>query len=185
LKKICAEKGYKVNEEESEAPKVSGQDVFVEEKEWDDTYDEVFKDGLNPRQIFYKLENMTYPRVTDNYPRIFVFFRVLLYLDWIENHQKKFLKWANCHWKLNWKHDHNFKFSNNIKKELRDTDIADWDDNTCNGSDIGNAYRSLAKRVLDELAEKVNGGKIVDRITFYKEGVKSRINDGKKLDYPF
>lgn len=196
LKIICAEKGYKVNEEESEAvtsqtpqmpqaPKGSGQDVFVEEKEWDDTYDEVFKDGLNPRQIFYKLENMTYPRVTDNYPRIFVFFRVLLYLGWIENHQKNFLKWANCHWKLNWKHNHNFKFSNNIQKEFRDTDIADWDDNTCNGSDIGNAYRSLAKKVLDELAEKVNGGKIVDRITFYEEGVKSRINDGKKLAYPF
>ena len=156
-----------------------------EENEWDETYDAVFKDELNPRQIFYKLENMTYPRVTDNYPRIFVFFKVLLYLGWIENHQKNFLKWANCHWKLNWKHDYNFKFGNNIQKELRDTDIADWDDNTCNGSDIGNAYRSLAKKVLDELAEKVNGGKIVDRITFYKEGVKSRINDGKKLAYPF
>ena len=128
---------------------------------------------------------MNYPRVTDDYPRFFVFFRVLLYLGWIENQQKMFLKWTNCHWNCNWKKEHNFKFSNNILKVLRDTDMMDWDKNTSKDSDIGKAYRDFAKKVLDVLAENVNDGKIIDRVEFYKEGTKTRINDGRNLVYPF
>ena len=181
----------KVNQElaeEEDTEEIEGEENFEEDEvqdEWDDSYDGVFKEELNPQTIFNKLENMTYTRVTDDYPRIFVYFKVLLYLGWIENHQKNFLRWANCHWGFDWKYDYNFKFGNNIKKELRDTEMSDWNDKTCNGSDIGKAYRSLANKVLDVLAEKVNDGKIIDRMEFYKKGVKNRINDGKKLEYPF
>ena len=155
------------------------------DEEWDDQYDGVFIFNLKPQKIYIKLKNMNYPRVTDDYPRFFVFFRVLLYLGWIKNQQKNFLKWTKCHWNCNWKKEHNFKFSNNIKKQLRDTDMVDWDENTCKDSDIGKAYRDFAKKVLDVLAEKVNDGKIIDRVEFYKEGVKTRINDGRNLVYPF
>jgi hypothetical protein len=176
------------NDDDEDTEEIGGDENYEEDEpqeEWDDTYDGVFKEGLNPQKIFNKLEKMTYPRVTDVYPRTFVYFKVLLYLGWIENHQKNFLKWANCHWGFNWMYDYNFKFGNNIKKELRDTDMSDWGDKTCKGSDIGKAYRCLAQRVLDVFAEKVNDGKTIDRMAFYKEGVKSRINDGKKLAYPF
>ena len=87
--------------------------------------------------------------------------------------------------KRNWTKNCNFKFGNNIQKELRDTDMDKWDDKTCNGSDIGNAYRNFAIKVMSALTEKVNNGKVIDRTVFYREGVADRINDGKKLSYPF
>ena len=157
----------------------------TDEEEWDSQYDGIFNEDLNPQAIFNKLEAMSSPRVSDYYPRFFVFFRVLLYLSWIGNSQKNFLKWCNCHWEQNWEKEYNFKFGNNIKKELRDTDMSDWNDNTCNGSDIGKDYRLFAKKVLDSFAVKVNDGKIIDVAAYYKQGVKSRINEGKKLSYPF
>lgn len=176
------------SDEDEDTEEIEEEENYEEnetQEEWDDVYDDVFKEEINPQLVFNKLEKMTYPRVTDDYPRMFVFFKVLLYLGWIEDHQKNFLKWANCHWRFNWKLDHKFKFGNNIKKELRDTDMSDWDENTCNGSDIGKAYRLFAKKVLDVFAENVNDGMIIDRTSFYKKGVKSRINDGKNLVYPF
>ena len=171
-----------------DSKKIEGEEDSEDEKtdvEWDDQYDGVFNSNLKPQKIYIKLKNMNYPRVTDDYPRFFVFFRVLLYLGWIENQQKMFLKWTNCHWNCNWKKEHNFKFSNNILKVLRDTDMMDWDKNTSKDSDIGKAYRDFAKKVLDVLAENVNDGKIIDRVEFYKEGTKTRINDGRNLVYPF
>lgn len=167
-----------------------GDEVEVERnldeiEEWNSQNDSVFKNVINPQRVFEKLEYMNDPRVTDDYPRIFVFFKILLFLGWINNHQKNFLKWANLHWKLGWEKDYNFKFGNNIKKELRDTQISSWDENTLPNSDTGKAYRALAKKVLDILTEKVNDNRIIDRKFFYKDGVKERINDGKKLEYPF
>ena len=156
-----------------------------DEEEWDNQYDGVFESRIDPQIVFKKLEFLDDPRVTEAYPRFFVFFKVLVYLGWIENHQRNFLNWANCHWNCNWKYGHNFKFGNNIKKELRDTHMSKWNGNTLPNSDIGNAYRSFAIKVLSELTEKVNGGKIIDRIAFYRVGVTERINDGKKKDYPF
>lgn len=167
--------------EECEIDKNSKKNV----DEWDNQFDDVFDPMLDPQEIFKVLEKKSDPRVTDDYPRFFVFFRVLLYIGWIKNHQKNFLKWANCHWKLNWTKDYNFKFGNNIQKELRDTDMDKWDDKTCNGSDIGKAYRNLAIKVMSALTEKVNDGMLIDRSGFYREGVADRINDGKKMRYPF
>ena len=115
-----------------------------------------------------KLEKMDNPRVTDDYPRFFVFFKVLLYLGWIEKSQNKFLKWANCHWKCKWNKEYNFKFGNNIKKELRDTHLSKWSSATLPNSDIGDAYRTLAIDVFSKLTETVNGNKIIDRSSFYK-----------------
>lgn len=156
-----------------------------DEEEWDNQYDGVFDPNIDPQKVFKKLELLDDPRVTEDYPRFFVFFKVLVYLGWIENHQKNFLNWANCHWNCNWKYSHNFKFGNNIKKELRDTHMSKWNGNTLPKSDVGNAYRAFAIDVLSVLTETVNGGKIIDRIAFYRGGVTERINDGKNLDYPF
>ena len=181
-------KPKQVDKEEKKAPKKECETDKNSKKnveEWDDQFDDVFDSKLDPHKIFEVLEKKSDPRVTDDYPRFFVFFRVLLYIGWIKNHQKNFLKWANCHWKLNWTKDHNFKFGNNIQKELRDTDMDKWDDKTCNGSDIGNAYRNLAIKVMSALTEKVNDGMLIDRSGFYIEGVADRINDGKGMRYPF
>ncbi len=181
-------KPKQVVKEEKKAPKKECEIDKNSKKtveEWDNQFDDVFDPMLDPQEIFKVLEKKSDPRVTDDYPRFFVFFRVLLYIGWIKNHQKNFLKWANCHWKLNWTKDYNFKFGNNIQKELRDTDMDKWDDKTCNGSDIGKAYRNLAIKVMSALTEKVNDGMLIDRSGFYREGVADRINDGKKMRYPF
>ena len=156
---------------------------YVEEDEWDATYDDVFNTEINPQKVFEKLEYMDDPRVTEDYPRFFVFFKVLLYIGWIKNQQNNFLKWANCHWERGWEKTHCFKFSNNIQKEIRDAHISKWGDATL--PDISKAYRAFAIDVLSKFAEKVNGGKIIDIADFYNDGVTKRINDGKKLEYPF
>ncbi len=157
----------------------------MEDENWDDSFDGVFTAGINPQKVFSELEKKDDPRVTDFYPRFFVFFRVLLFLGWIENHQKHFLEWANHHWECGWKKPHNFKFGNNIQKELRDADMSTWNDKTCNGSDIGVAYRNLAKGVLELFSEKTDDNKIKDRVDFYKDSEACLINNGDNLDYPF
>ena len=156
-----------------------------EDENWDDSFDGVFTAGINPQKVFSKLEKRDDPRVHEFYPRFFVFFRVLLFLGWIENHQKHFLEWANHHWECGWKKPHNFKFGNNIQKELRDADMSTWNDKTCNGSDIGVAYRNLAKGVLELFSEKTDDNKIKDRVDFYKDSEACLINNGDNLDYPF
>ena len=169
--------------EENEEEEDEEEEDHVEE-EWNDELDGVFNSSINPQRVFETIKAMSDPRVTDDYPRFFVFFRVLLYIGWIESRPGLFLKWANCHWNCGWLHKHNFKFSNNIDKGLRDAQISQWNANTCT-SDIGNAYRALAKDVLLKFTENVNGGKLIDRIDFYKSDVKARINDGRSLAYPF
>lgn len=161
----------------------SSDEDYDEEDEWDDQYDDVFKSEINPQKAFEKLEYLDDPRVTEDYPRFFVFFKVLLYIHWINNEQNKFLKWANFHWRRGWDKDYKFKFSNNIDKKIRDAHIAKWGDETL--PDISKAYRALAIEVLSKFTEKVNGNKIIDNIAFYNDGVTKRINDGKKLEYPF
>lgn len=178
LSKIDEEEGNKVVGENDE--EIIDND---EVDEWDDQYDDFFNSEINPQKVFEKLEYMDDPRVTEDYPRFFVFFKVLLYLGWIKNKQKIFLKWANCHWKRSWEKDHCFKFSNNIQKEIRDAHISKWGHETL--PDISKAYRALAIDVLSKFTMKVNGGKIIDNTAFYNDGVTKRINDGKKLDYPF
>lgn len=173
--------GDKSSEEESKQDDIKE----VNKEEWDSQYDDVFDSRLNPEKIFKKLEKMDNPRVTDDYPRFFVFFKVLLYLGWIEKSQNKFLKWANCHWKCKWNKEYNFKFGNNIKKELRDTHLSKWSSATLPNSDIGDAYRTLAIDVFSKLTETVNGNKIIDRSSFYNKDAKVRINDGKNLEYPY
>ncbi len=166
-------------------PQTQPQVPEKEDENWDDSFDGVFTAGINPQKVFSKLEKRDDPRVHEFYPRFFVFFRVLLFLGWIENHQKHFLEWANHHWECGWKKPHNFKFGNNIQKELRDADMSTWNDKTCNGSDIGDAYRNLAKGVLELFSEKTDDNKIKDRVEFYVDSEACLINNGENLDYPF
>ena len=114
---------------------------------------------------------------------------VLDYLGWVTGTQSDFLRWANLHWKCGWDIEKpgKFKFSNTIKKELRDAPLNDWFAGTVPSSSIGLEYRELAERVIKILTETVNKEWLQDKASFYKAGIDSEdyINKGdKKHPYP-
>jgi hypothetical protein len=160
LKTICAEKGYKVNEEGSgvvtpqthqmpQPPKGSGQDVFVEGEEWDDTYDYIFDKKINPYKVKQAIETVKSERIKGR-RFYYVAFRILKVLKWIpiETLESDYLKWINCHFKCGWEKNRNQKkaFLFNLEgtvKVLDDLHPSEWKDDLLYGK-LGKDYRLLA-----------------------------------------
>ena len=191
LKKICIERGYNVNEKESEviAPqgpqisqtiKDSGQDIFVEKDEWDDTYDHIFDKKITPYKVKLAIENVKSEKIT-NRRFYYVSFRILREIKWINTNvtESDFLRWINLHFKCGWEKNKNKKkaFLFNLEgtvKVLDDLHPSEWKDDLLYGK-LGKYYRSLALSFKNTFTVTLINCQPVDNSESY-EHLKDRVD---------
>lgn len=192
LKDIRTEKGYQAKEDTIEtplktpqiplAPKGFGQEEEEEKKEeekWDDTFDFIFDEKINPREVKRVIETVKSDKIKDR-RFYYVSFRILKVLKWIpiETLESDYLRWINCHFKCGWEKNKNQKkaFLFNLEgtvKDLDDLHPSEWKDDSLYGK-LGKYYRLLAISFKNTFTLTIINGKSVYNSESY-EHLKDRV----------
>ena len=163
---------------------------IIEDKDWDDSLDDVFNKKVKPQEIKKALETLTSTTLSEE-KRRFVYYKVLVYIRYIPTEKrgskKNFLKWWNLHFNCNWvKTETSDPFKFRINSRLMNSQPYEW-----NKIDMDNAndYYDFAKTVKNTFTQTVinneaqdgqdfNAGPLFDRGQFLKDTQKP-INNGR------
>jgi len=161
-------------------------------EEWDDTFDDIFDNRIDVSKLPDAIRDIKSSSITDN-KKIYVIFRVLVYIKWISNirgAQKKFLKWYHYHIDHIKKEDIKDKDCSftDINNGLKHTEVNNWNENTMTNKALSLNYQQFAITVKNKFTQTVvnglakdncefNAGKLIDRSEFIKGS--DRINNGR------
>ncbi len=146
-----------------QAPKGSGHEE-KEEEEWDDTFDFIFDEKINPVEVKKAIETVKSEKIRDR-RFYYVSFRILKVLKWIpiDTLESDYLKWINCHFECGWEKNKNQKkaFLFNLEgtvKVLDDLHPSEWEDDSLYGK-LGKHYRLLALSFKNVFTMTIVNGK--------------------------
>ena len=135
-------RNYQHASDENNRPKIVTPEPT--EQPYDNNLDDIFDKRVNGQAVKKKLDSLMFKKNGRVY--WYVIFNVLLHLKWLVEgcQHNAFLKWVNLQYHCQWTKKHNFTFSRDVDKTMRDTDISLWNKLDYNKYTKGEVYYNFA-----------------------------------------